>query len=106
MPVKTPSVHTCIAVFYILNVSLDSNVLPLFLFLSLARSLALFLHSGFARTHAWERCGGQIYSHSMVAGGFDEISYTTRFTPRTSLMMRFDMRPNTSYGMWYQSAVM
>lgn len=47
-----------------------------------------------------------LYSHSIVAGGLDEMSYTTRFTPRTSLMIRFDMRPSTSYGMWYQSAVM
>jgi hypothetical protein len=50
--------------------------------------------------------GDSLYSHSIVAGGLDEMSYTTRFTPRTSLMMRFDMRPSTSYGMWYQSAVM
>ncbi len=28
------------------------------------------------------------YSHSIVAGGFDETSYTTRLMPRTSLMMR------------------
>ena len=30
----------------------------------------------------------QGYSHSMVAGGFDEMSYTTRFTPGTSLTIR------------------
>lgn len=36
------------------------------------------------------------YSHSMVAGGFDDTSYTTRLMPRTSLMMRLDMRPRTS----------
>jgi len=29
------------------------------------------------------------YSHSMVDGGFDEMSKTTRLTPFTSLMMRF-----------------
>ena len=28
------------------------------------------------------------YSHSMVPGGFPVMSYTTRLTPRTSLMMR------------------
>ena len=28
------------------------------------------------------------HSHSIVAGGFDEMSYTTRLTPRTSLVMR------------------
>lgn len=36
------------------------------------------------------------HSHSMVAGGLEEMSYTTRFTPRTSLMMRLDMRPSVS----------
>lgn len=30
------------------------------------------------------------YSHSIVAGGLPEMSYTTRLIPRTSLMMRFD----------------
>jgi hypothetical protein len=36
------------------------------------------------------------YSHSIVLGGFDEISKHTRFTPLTSLMMRFDMMPSSS----------
>lgn len=31
-----------------------------------------------------------IHSHSIVAGGFELISYTTRFTPRTLLMISFD----------------
>jgi hypothetical protein len=30
------------------------------------------------------------HSHSIVAGGFPEMSYTTRLIPRTSLMIRFD----------------
>ena len=34
------------------------------------------------------KSAGWCYSHSMVAGGFDEMSYTTRLTPFTSLMMR------------------
>ena len=46
------------------------------------------------------------HSHSIVAGGFDEISYTTRFTPRTSFTMRVEIRPSTSYGSRAQSAVM
>ena len=46
------------------------------------------------------------YSHSMVLGGFELISYTTRLTPLTSLMIRFDARPSTSYGILTQSAVM
>jgi hypothetical protein len=31
---------------------------------------------------------GEAYSHSMVAGGFELMSSTTRLTPRTSLVMR------------------
>lgn len=30
------------------------------------------------------------YSHSMVAGGFELMSYTTRLTPRTLLMISFE----------------
>ena len=36
------------------------------------------------------------YSHSIVAGGLLLMSYTTRFTPATSLTMRLLMRPRTS----------
>ena len=46
------------------------------------------------------------YSHSIVAGGFPLMSYTTRDTPRTSLMIRFDTRPRKSYGRCAQCAVM
>src|SRR6185312_4726531 len=46
------------------------------------------------------------YSHSIVAGGFELTSYTTRFTPSTSLMMRLEMWASTSGGNGNQSAVM
>ena len=36
------------------------------------------------------------YSHSIVAGGFDEMSYTTRFTPGTSLTIRLLIFARTS----------
>jgi len=36
------------------------------------------------------------HSHSMVAGGFPEMSYTTRLMPRTSLMMRLETFPSNS----------
>jgi hypothetical protein len=39
---------------------------------------------------------GQIHSHSMVAGGFPEMSYTTREIPRTSLMIRCATRSKNS----------
>src|SRR5450432_2357532 len=39
-----------------------------------------------------------LYSHSMVAGGLDEMSYTTRLTPFTSLIIRVEMRANKSCG--------
>ena len=48
-------------------------------------------------------CG---YSHSIVPGGFVVMSYTTRFTPGTSLMIRFEIVPSTSCGMSEKSTVM
>ena len=38
----------------------------------------------------------RVYSHSIVAGGFELMSYTTRLTPRTSLMIRVEIRARTS----------
>jgi hypothetical protein len=46
------------------------------------------------------------YSHSTVAGGFEVISYATRFTPGTSLTIRVLMRSSNSCGSRAQSAVM
>lgn len=46
------------------------------------------------------------YSHSIVAGGFPEISYVTRETPLISLMMRRDTWSRNSYGKCAQRAVM
>src|SRR6266852_6730896 len=66
---------------------------------------------------AWAACAPQLstpffiillaqaHSHSMVPGGFDVMSNTTRFTPFTSLTMRLLMRASTSYGTRAQSAV-
>src|SRR5450830_421086 len=45
------------------------------------------------------------YSHSIVAGGLPEMSYTTRLMPRTSLMMRLETRPSNSCGRCAQCAV-
>ena len=36
------------------------------------------------------------YSHSIVPGGFEEMSSATRLTPRTSLMIRFETRSSRS----------
>lgn len=36
------------------------------------------------------------YSHSIVAGGFDVMSYATRLMPGTSATMRPEMRASTS----------
>lgn len=46
------------------------------------------------------------HSHSIVAGGFPEMSYTTRDTPCSSLMMRLLTVPRKSYGRCAQCAVM
>ena len=54
-----------------------------------------------ARAVVVQRChlSPPFYSHSIVPGGFDVMSYATRFTPGTSLMIRDEMRSSTSYGM-------
>ena len=46
------------------------------------------------------------HSHSIVAGGLPEMSYTTRLMPRTSLMMRFDTLPSKLCGKCAHCAVM
>src|SRR5712691_8317042 len=46
------------------------------------------------------------YSHSMVDGGFELMSYTTRLMPFTSFTMRDEMRASRSCGRRAQSAVM
>ena len=45
------------------------------------------------------------YSHSIVEGGFDEMSSATRFTPGSSLMIRLEIVSRRSYGRRAQSAV-
>lgn len=40
------------------------------------------------------------YSHSIVPGGFDVTSYTTLFTPFTSLMMRVAVSPRNFMSNW------
>ena len=46
------------------------------------------------------------YSHSMVAGGLPEMSYTTRLMPRISLIIRFETLASNVYGSSAQCAVM
>src|SRR5262245_29912385 len=53
-----------------------------------------------------ERCETSTHSHSIVAGGLPEMSYTTRLMPCTSLMMRFEVRASKSCGSGAQCAVM
>lgn len=45
------------------------------------------------------------HSHSMLAGGFVLMSYSTRFTPFTLLRILLDVLRSTSYGSSTQSAV-
>jgi len=47
-----------------------------------------------------------VYSHSIVLGGLELVSYTTRFTPLTSLVIRVAIRASTVCGSLAQSAVM
>src|SRR6266480_2743322 len=48
----------------------------------------------------------QNYSHSIVLGGLELISYTTLVTPGTSFTIRVEIRSSTSPGNRTQSAVM
>ena len=45
------------------------------------------------------------YSHSIVLGGFELTSYTTRLIPLTSFTIRVEIRSRTSAGRRVQSAV-
>jgi len=56
------------------------------------------IHAGLSRFNG--------HSHSIVAGGLLVMSYTTRFTPLTSLMIRLDAAASSSSGRRAQSAVM
>src|SRR5262249_19606203 len=47
----------------------------------------------------------QHHSHSIVPGGLEVMSYTTRFTPLTSLTIRFEIALRTGLGKSTQSAV-
>src|ERR1700694_408570 len=49
--------------------------------------------------------GLEHHSHSIVPGGFDVMSYTTRLIPRTSLTILLEIVRSTSYGSGAQSAV-
>ena len=46
------------------------------------------------------------YSHSIVDGGFELMSYTTLFIPLTRFIISFEICPRNSYGRCDQSAVM
>ncbi len=69
-------------------------------------------HSGYAHAppsnlifYFLARSEKSSYSHSIVPGGFEVTSNTTRFTSETSFVIRFEIRANTSYGTRDQSAV-
>jgi hypothetical protein len=53
----------------------------------------------------WPARAALNHSHSIVAGGLELTSYTTRFTPGIWLINLLEIRPSTSYGNGYQSAV-
>ena len=65
------------------------------------------MYPGFSTPYAAPsaRGMGRNYSHSIVDGGFDEMSYATRLMPGTSLMTRDEIEASTSYGRRAQSAV-
>ena len=67
-------------------------------------------HHGYsASALAGTRCSPHLathHSHSMVAGGFEEMSYATRLIPGTSLITLDEILARMSYGILAQSAVM
>ena len=68
------------------------------------RKLVLYMAQKMAATALWQSLAA--YSHSMVLGGFELISYTTLVTPGTSFTILVEMRSSTSPGNFTQSAVM
>ena len=54
-------------------------------------------HSNYAKARNSTRSH---YSHSIVPGGLLVTSYTTRFTPFTSLMMRVAVSPRNFMSNW------
>jgi len=63
-----------------------------------ARGMEGFAYPGFSTPHAAPSARGMggVYSHSIVDGGFDEMSYATRLIPGTSLITRDEIEANTS----------
>src|SRR5579862_5425346 len=66
-------------------------------------SIHPFTHS---HIHPFTHVYCRRYSHSIVAGGFELMSYTTRLMPRTELTMRLEITASRSCGRRAQSAVM
>ena len=58
------------------------------------RGRALLIQGTAALRSVWEFAS--LYSHSMVPGGFDVTSSTTRLTSLTSLVMRVEIFSSTS----------
>ncbi len=73
---------------------------------ALARVLFSVLCSPFSGNKKGGLAAALFYSHSMVPGGLEVTSRTTRLTPRTSLTMRAETRRRRSSGRLTQSAVM
>src|SRR6185437_12581402 len=60
---------------------------------------------GFASVEQFSPSKTCVYSHSMVLGGFELTSYTTRVTSRTSFTTRAEICSSTGQGRRIQSAV-
>jgi hypothetical protein len=69
-------------------------------------ALARALPSSSSVVHAPRAGGLPLHSHSIVPGGFDVMSYTTRLTPLTSLMIRIAVSPKNSMSNEWKSGVM
>src|SRR5690242_9466487 len=65
-----------------------------------------FIEESIRDRSVWPMDCERSHSHSIVAGGFPEMSYVTREIPFTSLQMRRATRSKNSYGRRDQRAVM
>ena len=59
----------------------------------------------YKRNCEWHHTYFKIYSHSIVPGGFEVISYTTLLTPLTEFIIRLDILAKVLLDILYQSAV-
>ncbi len=78
------------------------------IFLLLITSISININNAFINRHKKGKiksCLSFAYSHSIVAGGLDDTSYTTRDTSLISFIIRVEILSTNSYGKCAKRAV-